>query len=110
MQIARSIAISIFAGVMIGGAVGCQGRASLPANTEQVRTGSGRLSYTATDTGNVYVLDEDQNKKVFEGQMKAGDQIVVEPDQDRIVLAGNDAPHNTALTANHRYSINFQKP
>jgi len=37
------------------------------------------------------VLDQDKNEKVFEGRVNTGDQIVVKPDQDQIVLAGNAA-------------------
>ena len=85
---------------------GC-GRASIPAGAQEVRSGSGDLSYTATQSGNVYVLDRDANAKVFEGQMKNGDQLVLQPGQDRIVLGGNNADHTPALNPNHRYAIYF---
>ena len=99
--------VAIIAGGLIWMVVGCQGRASIPAGATEVQSGTGRVSYTAKQTGNVYVLDHDENKKVFEGQLKRDDQIIVEPDQDKIVVAGENADHNEALTNGHRYGIYF---
>lgn len=88
-------------------AVGCQGRASIPAGAHLEQSGAGGLSYTARQAGNAYVLDADDNTKVFEGHMNNGDQLVVNPNQDRIVLGGNNADHSVSLKPDHRYSIYF---
>jgi hypothetical protein len=89
-------------------AVGCAGRSSIPSDAKDVTSGSGKIAYTADDSGNVYVLDADGNKKVFEGHVRKGDQIVVDPSQDRIVVAGDNADHNVALKSDHRYRIYFK--
>ncbi|HEY2584147.1 MAG TPA: hypothetical protein VGI81_00110 [Tepidisphaeraceae bacterium] len=88
-------------------AAGCQGRAAIPAGAHLEQSGSGGLSYTANQAGDAYVLDADKNAKVFEGHMNNGDQLVVNPDQDRIVLAGNNAEHSVSLKPGHRYEIYF---
>lgn len=88
-------------------AVGCQGRASIPAGAHLEQSGAGGLSYTARQSGNGYVLDADDNTKVFEGHMNNGDQLVVNPSEDKIVLGGNNAEHSVSLKSNHRYSIYF---
>ena len=88
-------------------AAGCQGRASIPSGAQVVQSGTGGLSYTAHQAGDAYVLDADSNTKVFEGHMNNGDQLVVNPNQDRIVLAGNNADHSVSLKPDHRYSIYF---
>jgi hypothetical protein len=89
-------------------AVGCSGRSSIPSDAREVATGSGKQSFTADDSGNVYVLDSDKSKKVFEGRVRKGDQVVVDPSQDRIVVAGDNADHNEALKSDHRYRIYFK--
>jgi hypothetical protein len=72
-----------------------------------VQSGRGGLSYTADRAGDAYVLDADKDEKVFEGHMNHGDQLVVNPGEDRIVLGGNSAPHNVGLKSDHRYEIYF---
>lgn len=108
MRFARHWMIASFAALLAGGGFGCQGRASIPSDAQLENSGSGKVSYTATQSGNVYVLDSDTNKKVFEGKANNGDQIVVEPDRDKIVIGGTDAPHDIALKPDHRYQIFFK--
>lgn len=108
MRMLRHLMISSVAGLMIAIGAGCQGRSSIPSDAALENSGSGRVSYTANSAGNVYVLDTDSNDKVFEGHVNNGDQIVVEPDQDKIVVGGTDADHKVGLKANHRYAIYFK--
>ena len=106
MSIAKHVFTTLMGGAMAL-AVGCQGRASIPSGANEVQSGTGRISYTAHHTGNVFVLDHDKDKKVFEGRLKRDDQIIVEPDQDKIVVAGENADHNESLKEGHRYGIYF---
>ena len=107
MRFSRPLATFGLFGLLAALAVGCQGRASIPAGAHLEQTGAGGLSYTAHEAGNAYVLDADNNTKVFQGHMNNGDQLVVNPNQDKIVLAGNNADHSVALKPDHRYSIYF---
>ncbi|HXE56034.1 MAG TPA: hypothetical protein VN541_23615 [Tepidisphaeraceae bacterium] len=107
MRFSRHWILPSLAGLLIGFAAGCQGRATIPSGAHMEQSGAGGLSYTAHESGNVYVLDADKNKKVFEGHMNNGDQIVLHPQEDQIMLAGNNAEHSTALNPNHRYEIYF---
>lgn len=99
-------ALVLLSGFALLGA-GCQGRASIPPGANLEQTGTGGLSYTAHQSGNAYVLDADNNSKVFEGHMNNGDQLVLKPNQDQIILAGNNADHSVSLKPDHRYSIYF---
>jgi hypothetical protein len=99
--------VSIIAGVLLVAAIGCQGRSSIPSGARLEQSGSSGLSYTAHDPGNVYVLDSTDNKKVFEGHMNTGDQIIIKPSVDQIILAGNSANHSTTLSPDHQYNIYF---
>lgn len=95
------------AGLLLMAAIGCQGRSTIPSNARLEQSGTNGLSYTAHDPGNVYVLDSDGNKKVFEGHMNTGDQIVVKTSVDQIILAGNNANHSETLKPDHKYEIYF---
>jgi hypothetical protein len=108
MRTVRYLMMSTVAGLMIAAGVGCNGRSSIPSDAAMENSGSGRVSYTANQAGNIYVLDTDDNKKVFQGHVNNGDQVVVEPDQDRIVVGGTNADHTPSLKANHRYAIYFK--
>lgn len=107
MRFSKQFATLSLFGLLSALAVGCQGRASIPAGAHLEQSGAGGLSYTAHQAGNAYVLDADDNTKVFEGHMNNGDQLVVNPNQDRVVLGGNNAEHSVSLKPDHRYSIYF---
>lgn len=70
-------------------------------------SGVGNLNYIAESGGDVYVLDTHENRKVFAGHMNKGDQIVINPSQDQVMLAGTRAMHAIALKTDHNYQIYF---
>jgi hypothetical protein len=107
MRIARYLVRPVLAGVLAATAFGCQGRSTIPSNAHLEQEGTGGLSYTAREPGNVFILDKDKNEKVFEGRVNTGDQVVVRPDRDQIVVAGNDAHHSDTLHSDHHYAIYF---
>ena len=98
-----SFIVALSAGLIVG----CQGRAAIPSDAMLEQSGRGGLSYTASRAGNVFVLDTDADEKVFEGHVNNGDQLVVNPGDDRVVLAGNIAPHSIGLKNSHNYEIFF---
>src|SRR5579859_7717576 len=107
MRIARHLVRSTLAGVLAATAFGCEGRATVPQNAHLEQEGTGGLSYTAHEPGNLYILDKTENKKVFEGKVNTGDQVVVRPDRDQIMLAGTDAHHGETLHSDHQYQVYF---
>ncbi len=106
MRIARHLVRPVLAGVLAATAFGCQGRSTIPDPAHKEVEGSSGLSYTAREPGNVYVLDQTKNEKVFEGRVNTGDQVVVRPERDQIIVAGNDAHHET-LHGDRNYQIFF---
>ena len=107
MRIARHLIRPVLAGLLGATAFGCEGRATIPSDARLEQEGTGGLSYTAREPGNVFILDRDKNQKVFEGRVNTGDQVVMKPDQDQIVVAGNAANHSLSLKPDHRYGIYF---
>jgi len=106
MRIARHLVGSVLTGVLAVTAFGCQGKTTIPDTAHKEVEGSSGLSYTAHEPGNIYVLDTTKDKKVFEGRVNTGDQVVVRPERDQIVVAGTEA-HHTELHGDHNYRIYF---
>ena len=107
MRVARHLVLTLLAGMLAATAFGCQGRATVPQNAHLEQEGTGGLSYTAREPGNLYVLDKTKNEKVFEGKVNTGGQVVVRPDRDQIVVAGNEAHNSDTLHSDHQYQIYF---
>jgi len=107
MRIARLIVGPVLAALLVGTGIGCQGRATIPSGAHLEQEGAGGLSYTAHEPGNVFVLDKDKDQKVFEGRVNTGDQVVVKPEQDQIMVAGNAANHSMPLRSGRHYAIYF---
>jgi hypothetical protein len=107
MRNARLIVGSVLVALLVGIAGGCQGRATIPSGAHLEQDGAGGMSFTAHEPGNVYVLDKDKDQKVFEGRVNTGDQLVVKPEQDQIMLAGNPANHSMPLKSGRHYAIYF---
>ena len=103
----KSSAIAPVAGLLLAAAAGCQGRGSIPSDAHLEQSGTSGLSYTAHEPGDVYLLDSTENKKVFQGHVNTGDQVVVKPSVDQIIVAGNSANHSETLHDNHEYRVYF---
>jgi hypothetical protein len=106
MRNARRFVLTLLAGMLSATAFGCEGKTTIPDSAHKEVQGSSGLSYTAHEPGNVYVLDKTKDKKVFEGKVNTGDQVVVRPERDQIVVGGTDARH-TELHGDHQYQIFF---
>jgi len=107
MRNARSIVGFVLVALLVGFAGGCQGRATIPSGAHLEQEGAGGMSFTAHEPGNVYILDKDKDQKVFEGRVNTGDQVIVRPEQDQIMLAGNSANHSMPLKSGRHYAIYF---
>jgi hypothetical protein len=107
MRVTRQTIGSMVAGLLFLTAGGCQTMFKVPSSAHLEQEGAGGLSFTTHEPGNVYVLDTDLHEKVFEGRVNTGDQLVVKPDQDQVVLAGTVANHSRTLKPDHHYAIYF---
>jgi hypothetical protein len=91
----------------IASPLGCEGPATIPPTGTLEMSGIGNLSYTAEFIGDVYVLDTHESRKVFAGHMNKGDQILLNPSQDQLKLAGTSVKHEIGLKPDHNYQIYF---
>jgi hypothetical protein len=107
MRFTAQSVTSYLAALLIVGLVGCTGRSSLPSTAHLEQEGTNGLSFTAPSSGTVYVLDANDNKKVFGGKMSTGNQLVVRPSLGLIVLDGNNVSLTDTLPVDHKYQIFF---
>ena len=108
MRFVGRLTLVISVVLLIGSTIGCQGRATIPAEAVLAQAGQGRpISFTADRAGNAYVLDATSNQKVYETLVHEGDQLVVEPMRDRIVLGQEEQDHKIELQPDHTYQVYF---
>jgi len=60
----------------------------VPAGADSQIEGSQRLVYTAPSSGQIWVTDVDSNSVVYAGRVFRGDEIAVDPDNNRVTKAG----------------------
>ena len=99
------VAAATFAGVS-----GCTqtGRGAIPDKAEELTSGKGNLTATATRTGTIWILDETENKLAWSGGVRADDKIEVNASGDRIIVDGR-VKGEPNLDPDHRYTIFYRK-
>jgi len=81
--------------------------AGVASDATRVESGSGQtMSWKASRDGMVYVYDVDNDRMAYSGRIRSGDQIVVNPDTNRINV-GDQRVSNRDLAARSRYEIFF---
>lgn len=108
MRLMRQVAVWVAAGAIGGLAgLGCAHRADeVPASASLM--GEGReTSFRATEYGRVYVVDRDLDRVVYQGDVDKGEMVEVEPDRDRVRIAGRTVAE-TDLANNGIYRIYFE--
>ena len=95
--------------LVVGGGlagVGCTGtgRGAIPADAQELGSGTGQVSTTALKTGKVWVLDQTDNALVWSGQARRGDRIVVDPRAEKVIVGGENVADRN-LSSDHKYRI-----
>ena len=105
----------VLAGVISLGAVsmvGCtsHGRDAVPSDARTLTTGEGRelVSATAPHDGEMYVVDDTDNKLVWSGQVHRDDRIEVDGEAKAIKHNGRTAS-DAHVHRDHRYVIKFYR-
>src|SRR4051794_33485294 len=80
----------------------------VPRSAPRVAAGSGELTYRAKNNGHVYIVDEDNNRLVYDRAIHDGQEIVVQPDDDRIRIDGHNA-FTGNLEHKHSHRIYFDR-
>jgi hypothetical protein len=62
------------------------------------------MSYTARDSGEVYVYDASARTVIWSGHVRDGDRVTVNPDKNRIAVNGREEA-DIDLKSNHRFEL-----
>ena len=78
---------------------------SLPRDARMVdEVRGGRMSYTARDSGTVALYDATARTVVWDGHVRDGDHVTVNPDRNRIEINGKEQA-DIDLKSNHRFEL-----
>lgn len=103
-----TLAMALLAGAAtITGCGPGSGRAAIPAGSEELASGKGNLTATATRTGKVWVLDETTNTLAWSGGVLRDQKIEVNASADKIIVAGSTVGE-PRLDPDHRYVIYYE--
>jgi hypothetical protein len=61
----------------------------IPQLADMVVEGHGKLKWTADMDGSIYVYDNDKKTIRYEGDVRRGEEVVVQPESDRIYVGGH---------------------
>ncbi len=74
----------------------------VPAGANMQNEGNQRLVYTAPSSGQVWVTDVGSNSVVYAGPVHSGDEVAVDPDNNRVTIAGQVVATHDVGHENHR--------
>ena len=88
----RPIARACIAGAALSfGVIGCQSEQRpefIPSTAQIMDSGNGKIHYTASDDGTVYVYDQPANKLVWSGKVLKGEAVDVDPIKNQVMANG----------------------
>jgi hypothetical protein len=79
-------------------------RDHLPSSARMLDGGHGEVSVRANDDGVVYLYDSDDRDVFWKGEVRRGDRITIEPEEDRAAING-DTIFRSNLVKDHEHRI-----
>ncbi len=88
---------------------GCASRSmEVPASAQLMTQGSGdQVMFRATQPGRVYVSNESDGKILYQGEVRRGDAVEVDPKDDEIQIGGRTVTQ-TSMGDGDQYKIFFE--
>ena len=77
----------------------------VPSSAFRVASGSGSVSYRAAETGHLYVYERNSNNLRYSGGIRAGQLVIVDAANDRIIVDGNPVVEQIPLDAAAQFEI-----
>jgi hypothetical protein len=89
---------------------GCsdKGRMAIPNDADRLASGRGEVTATATRDGEVWILDKNENRIVWSGDVRREDRIEIDPADNRIQVDGKTVSER-ALDRDHEYVIYIRR-
>ena len=82
-------------------------RKNVPSTAREVAAGKNQISYRASSAGRVYVTEARYDEVLYEGQIYANEEIVIEPRRNRAYV-GNREVMRGRLADDVKYRIFFE--
>jgi len=83
-----------------------RGLADLPKDAVRVDQGRARLHYTADRDGHIYLFDENDDRVIYSGKIQKGQDFIVEPDREVMLLNGKSFD-DVRLRSGDHYRVYF---
>ena len=85
---------------------GCsdKGRMAIPNDADRLASGRGEVTATATRDSEAWILDKDDNRIVWSGDVRRDDRIVIDTKGNRIRVGG-ETRSERPLSSDHEYVI-----
>ena len=83
-------------------------RDHMPSSARMLDGGHGEVSVRANDDGIVYLYDSDDRDVFWKGEVRRGDRITIEPEEDRAAING-DTVFRSNLVKDHEHRIYLER-
>lgn len=80
----------------------------IPSSATMAVEGDERLAYTAPHDGKVYIYDINDDKMVYSGDVKEGDDVTIDPEKRMVLIEGRTAIED-GVRNGHRHRIFFDE-
>jgi hypothetical protein len=78
----------------------------IPESADMVAEGHEKVKWTADMDGTVWIFDKDKNNIRYTGPVRRGDEIILQPDRDKIYIGGHNV-HQGNLEKHSWHKIYF---
>jgi hypothetical protein len=110
LRTATAAALVLGGAAMLTTSPGCsdKGRMAIPNDADRLASGRGEVTATATRDGEVWILDKDDNRIVWSGDVRREDRIEIETKDNRIRVGG-ETKSERPLDSEHEYVIYIRR-
>ena len=110
LKTATAAALLLGSAAMLTTSPGCtdKGRMAIPSDADRLASGRGEVTATATRDGEVWILDKDDNRIVWSGDVRREDRIEIETKDNRIRVGG-ETKSERPLDSEHEYVIYIRR-
>ena len=107
MPISRHRIATLLVGLLVGVMAGCADHPSeVPPDGVKVAEGNQKLLYKAPEAGTIFVFESPDNRLIYRGEIKKGDSVELNTNDDRISVNGKTVMEK-GLGTGHNYKMFF---
>lgn len=79
----------------------------IPRSADLVERDTGKIKFRAPSVGRIWIADHDKRRQIVAAQVRRGDNVVIEPDKDRIKV-NDEIIYDRNLERKHVHDIFFR--